>query len=293
LATQTIVQRAEPAPAQANPLFQRLVATLLLLASLAALLLPSMDGFAEAQVEAGLKRALVAYAMARALNGVISVAQSTEVAVEPAGVGVALNPGEILDPVNDLVEQFSTVMLFAAASLGLQRLMVVISAWHPLQLALCVLMLGWLVASFVTVPRVQRLLRGFALLAMLLRFAVPVSAVTSEYAYRLFLAPEYESSSAAIAQVRDDLMLQAQAAKPQLPDDASFTDRARAWFEDKAEAFDVEKQLDKLESTATEVTTHVINLIAVFTIQTIVMPLLLMWLGWRALLVVVPRALGR
>ena len=281
---------AAPTP---NPWFQRLVAGLLLLAALAAWLLPAMDGFAEEQVEAGLKRALVAYAMARALNGVISVAQSTEVAAQPAGVGVALNPGEILDPVNDLVEQFSTVRLFAAASLGLQRLMVVISAWQPLQLALCALMLGWLVASFFTVPRVQRLLRGFALLAMLLRFAVPVSAVASEYAYRLFLAPEYETSRAAIAQVRDDLLLKAEAAKPAPPPDASIADRARAWFEEKAEALDVQKQLDALEATATEVTTHVINLIAVFTIQTIVMPLLLLWLGWRALLVVVPRALGR
>lgn len=282
-----------PPSTRPNPLFQRLVAGLLLLASLAALLLPSMDGYAESQVEAGIKRALVAFAMARALNGVISVAQSTELAVEPAGIGVALNPGEILDPVNDLVEQFSTVMLFAAASLGLQRIMVGISAWHPLQLALCALMLAWLVASFLEVPRVQRLLRGFALLAMLLRFAVPVSAVMSEAAYNLFLAPEYEESRAAIAQVRDELVLQTEAAKPKLPADASLAERAQAWFSDKAEVFDVDKQLARLEATATSVTTHVINLIAVFTIQTIVMPLLLMWLGWRALLVVVPRALGR
>jgi len=149
------------------------------------------------------------------------------------------------------------------------------------------------VSSFFTMPRVQRLLRGFALLAMLLRFAVPVSAVASEYAYRLFLAPEYEASSAAIAQVRDDLMLKAEAEELETAPDASLTERARAWFEDKADALDVQKQLDALEATATEVTTHVINLIAVFTIQTIVMPLLLLWLGWRALLVVVPRALGR
>jgi hypothetical protein len=288
----TIMTSGVPGPVP-NPWFQRLVAGLLLLAALAAWSLPAMDGFAEAQVEAGLKRALVAYAMARALNGVISVAQSTEVAAQPAGVGVAVNPGEILDPVNDLVEQFSTVMLFAAASLGLQRLMVVISAWQPLQLVLCALMIGWLVASFFTVPRVQRLLRGFALIAMLLRFAVPVSAVASEYAYRLFLAPEYETSRAAIAQVRDELMLKAEPAPAAPPPDASIADRARAWFQDKADALDVQKQMDALEATATEVTTHVINLIAVFTIQTIVIPLLLLWLGWRALLVVVPRALGR
>src|SRR5688572_8008496 len=78
-----------------------------------------MDTYAEEQVEAALQRALVAFAIARGLNMVISVAQGTEIAIQPAGVGVKLAPGELLDPVNDLIEQFSTVMLFAAASLGL------------------------------------------------------------------------------------------------------------------------------------------------------------------------------
>ena len=46
----------------------------------------------DAQVDAGLKRALATYAAARALNAVISVAQGTEVALEPGGVGVVLAP---------------------------------------------------------------------------------------------------------------------------------------------------------------------------------------------------------
>ena len=66
-------------------------------------------------------RTLVTFGIARALNGVISVAQGTEVAIEPAGVGVNFAPGEILDPVNDMIERFSWVMLSASASLGLQQ----------------------------------------------------------------------------------------------------------------------------------------------------------------------------
>ena len=88
--------------------------TLLLLALLALLLgtwLAPLDKPAMQQVDAGLKRALVSFAAARALNSVISVAQGTEVSVEPLGVGVTLTPGQLLDPVNDLVEQFSNLML--------------------------------------------------------------------------------------------------------------------------------------------------------------------------------------
>ena len=64
---------------------------------------PFMDQRAAADYETLFQRALVTFALARTINGVISVVQGTEVALQPAGVGVTLTPGEILDPVNDLV----------------------------------------------------------------------------------------------------------------------------------------------------------------------------------------------
>src|SRR5687768_15745940 len=168
---------------------------------------------AEAQVEAGLKRALIAFAVARGLNGVISVAQGTEVAIQPAGLGVVLAPGQVLDPVNDLVEQFSSVMLVAAASLGLQRLLIGMSGWVPLVIALSVVAILWLLESMRQVRRLRHthdltththapdsgsrlalLLQGVLVVLLLLRFSVPVAALLSEGAYRVFLQPEYERS---------------------------------------------------------------------------------------------------
>jgi len=66
--------------------------------------------------QAGLQRALITFGISRTLNGVISVAQGTEVAVEPVGIGMTFTPGQILDPVNDLVERFSTVVLVAGTA---------------------------------------------------------------------------------------------------------------------------------------------------------------------------------
>ena len=82
-----------------------------------------IGAMAESKLSDGLKRALVSFASARALNGVISVVQGTQVAVEPLGVGVSLSVGEILDPINDLVEAFSTVMLTASVAFGMQLLL--------------------------------------------------------------------------------------------------------------------------------------------------------------------------
>ena len=58
---------------------------------------------ADAYVDEGLKRSLISFASARALNGVISVLQGTQVAVSPLGFGVSLTVGEALDPINDLI----------------------------------------------------------------------------------------------------------------------------------------------------------------------------------------------
>jgi hypothetical protein len=164
-----------------------------------------VDRYAQDRVEVQLERALVAFALARGLNGVISVAQGTEIAIEPAGVGVKLSPGEILDPVNDLVEQFSTVMLLASVSLGIQRLFLAMSAWAPLTLVLALLGFGWALAyEFARRDKADDGWRkrlapgvGFAFVLLLgLRFAVPLTAVGSDAAYRLFLSPEYEQTSA-------------------------------------------------------------------------------------------------
>ena len=63
-----------------------------------------LDARGAAHLDASFQRALVSFALARTLNGVISVVQETQIALQPAGVGVTLMPGEILDPLNDLVD---------------------------------------------------------------------------------------------------------------------------------------------------------------------------------------------
>ena len=78
----------------------------------------SVDRYAESEYEELFERAFITFALARTLNGVISAVQGTELALQPAGVGVTLTPGEVLDPVNDLIERFSWIMMAATLSLG-------------------------------------------------------------------------------------------------------------------------------------------------------------------------------
>ena len=76
--------------------------------------LAPMDALAAAQVNAGLKLAMVSFASARALNGMLSAVQGTQFSAQRLGAGVSLTPEQLLAPVNGLVKSFADFMLVAS-----------------------------------------------------------------------------------------------------------------------------------------------------------------------------------
>lgn len=78
-------------------------------------------------VDSAIVKAGVAYGAARGINALVSTVQSTTINFQFGG-GIAVSIGEILDPVNDLVEQYSTLMKFAIGSLIIQKVLLEIIA---------------------------------------------------------------------------------------------------------------------------------------------------------------------
>src|SRR5258706_2779992 len=138
--------------------------------------LAPLDAPALKQVDAGLKRALVSFAAARTLNALISVAQGTEISAQPLGVGVTLTPGQLLDPLNDLVEQFSTLMLAASIAFGIQKVLITIGAYWLISLVLTAAALGWTWLYYRRQQAPAWLSRLLVILLML-RFAIPVVTI--------------------------------------------------------------------------------------------------------------------
>ena len=88
-----------------------------------------------------LKDAAVIYGSARLINATISVLQSAEVSAVVASISI----GEILDPLNDLIERFSGVMLWGLSSLALQKILITIFSSYPVKLLLTILSFGMIV----------------------------------------------------------------------------------------------------------------------------------------------------
>ena len=208
-----------------------------------------IDRASEEQAEDALKNALVTFAVARTLNGVISAAQGTQVALEPGGVGVVLSVGEVLDPVNDLIERFSAVMLIAASSLGLQTLLLNITSWWGVTAFLFAAAAAFLVVIWA--PRSTSAQYAGPALRILLfllfvRFAVPVLIVGTTLISDAFLAPEQEAATAILRDTTEDIERISDEAQTVPPDDQSFMDRLGEMIDESLQSMRVGDRMKEL-----------------------------------------------
>ena len=246
-----------------------------------------VDDYAEADLDALFQRALISFALARTLNGVISAVQGTEVALQPAGVGVTLTPGEILDPVNDLVERFSWIMLAATISLGIQQVLLDVWQWWGLRILLIFLALGWLALrlwrrnkSSASRPTFEQALVYMLIAVIFIRFAVPLALIANEAVYALFLESRYLASTQELEKTGQAL---------EGAEDGQINDSATAVegdsrsifgqvFDGARKTLDLEQKVADIKQKTAQLIEHLIQLSVVFILQTGILPLVFLWI---------------
>ncbi len=308
-----------------EPKVERIVLVVGLIVILIFSWLKPLDGVAEAQINSGFKRALASYAIARTLNAVISVAQGTQVAIEPGGIGVNLAPGQILDPVNDLVEQFSELMLAALIAFGVMKIALSIGSSWGLSLFLSGAAAYWVWMRWNSKPPSPMLTKVLFML-LFVRFAMPLVTVGSDFVFQRFLAEEYKESQNAISLSSNQLAklspptesieLKADAqtdpvpiVKPPIvisevasaspaessanPKPGLFEGFATNFKEKAVHTLAVAKdatlgkiermkdvtlgKIEKMKDLAAQIVEHLVKIIVVFLLQTLVIPLMLLW----------------
>lgn len=260
---------------------KRLLWTAVIALAVAGSLTGHIDRSSEEQAENALKNALVTFAVARTLNGVISAAQGTEVALEPGGVGVILSVGEILDPVNDLIERFSAVMLIAASSLGLQALLLNITSWWGITAFLFAAAAGFLVVIWAprsTAARYAGPALRVLLILLFVRFAVPVLIVGTTVISDAFLAPEQEAATAILRDTTTDIERISEETQSVSGDEQSLMDRLGEMIDESLQSMRVGDRMTELRESASNAAEHIVSLIAIFVLQTILLPLMFLWL---------------
>ena len=252
----------EQTSSKMEALRRTLLLALLAIAVAGAWLKP-LDDMATAQAKAGFKRAVASFATARALNAVISVVQGTEFSVQPLGIGVTLTPGQMLDPLNDLVERFSDLMLMASVAFGVQLLLLEIGVHWGMSLLLSLAAVAWAWA-YLKRKRPSALLGRVLVALLLVRFIVPLAGMASDIVYKGFMQDQYAASQQGIEQ-------SSQAIGALVPAEGVASQK---WWQ-------FSKHLEQLGATIDNTVEHTIRLIVVFLLQTLILPLAVFWILLR------------
>jgi len=258
----------------------RILVTVLLLSLAALAQYRPADQQGAAYIQQNLERSLITFGVARGLNGVISVAQGTEIAVEPAGIGVNLAIGEILDPVNDLIERFSWVMLASSTSLGIQAVMLDMGGGQLISfsvsiLSLVVLLLLW--RPEISNRIVWQLMVRALILFSFMRFTVLAITLLNQPISDYFLSSKIAASTEVLKQTTERIQQVEDNEQPDPKETSGVVERFQGFFRDIGSTFDAKKKLAHYQEVTAKAVNHIIQLAALFIVQTLLIPLLFLW----------------
>jgi len=227
----------------------------------------SLDKTGRRIVDDAFGQALIVFGTAKALNGVISLAQGTEIG--PPGVTIAV--GEILDPVNDLVERFSWIMLASITSLGIQTIFMNIvtdALFNVLLLAFVVTYNLWLFFRFTRDEKPRNLFFRLTVIMVFLRFSVPLMSIANDLTYTHFVRQEYN-----IVELDRGI--------------TTVSKEIERFGESRFSLFNSQyyrEQIERYETLAGDAGDRIVRLIIAFVFQTVVFPLLFLFLLYKLVL---------
>ena len=237
----------------------------------------SLDMKGKELVENSFSQSVIVFGSAKGLNAVISLAQGTEVDLPFLTVAV----GEVLDPVNDLVEQFSLVMLASMVSLGIQKIMmnfVTTDSYNYILFIFIVVVNVWLFIRFNKDEQSRILFFKITVILVFLRFAVPFLGIANEYAYESFVKQEYNIKvlNENIISVKENVN-QVMQNTLEKKDDNTIVGKIST-FTEKFDSKYYDTKIEEYKKAVDNSSEYIIGLIIAFIFQTILLPLLFLFL---------------
>ena len=254
--------------------WNKLLLVIFTLLSLCLALSFTIDDNAKKLVDDSFKQSVIVFGSAKALNAVISLAQGTQINLPFVTVAV----GEILDPINDLVEQFSLVMLASMVSLGIQKILlnfVTTDIYNYLLFTSIIIFNFWLFKRFTNDEKIRNLFFKITFILLFLRFAIPMMAYVNEVSYNYFVKPQYniEELNKDILEVKDNVSKINQETITQ-KQDSSFFNKVLEKFDSSY----YEKKVNEYKDAVDNSSQYIIDLIIVFIFQTIFFPIIFLFL---------------
>jgi hypothetical protein len=154
--------------------------------------IPIFDTNTDSYFHEAITKAGVAYATCRAINASVSIIKDSDLQLEPAGLGVSLAIGQVLDPIDDMTERLSDVLVTAITSLGIQKLSYEICVALAPQIFSIILLLFSIVTMFENkqMQSLKKSIKRILILTAILRFCLPLSSIANDFLYKNYFAEQ-------------------------------------------------------------------------------------------------------
>ncbi len=244
--------------------------------------IPVLDSTTDNYFSEAITKAGVTYAACRVINASVSIVKNSSLNLEPAGIGVTLAVGQALDPIDDMVERVSDVLVTTITSLGVQKL----------AFEICVSITPSIIAVFLFIfsiliwfeneklATIQKNITRLIFLILLARFALPVSAVANNYIQEHFFTDKISNANKELAvgtaeldKLREFSLPEIDGVLGTIKNNASFVQHKSMEFKDAIVA---------TVGNAGSIVENLLKLaflyVGVFLIQVIALPIMVFWL---------------
>jgi ABC-type multidrug transport system fused ATPase/permease subunit len=243
--------------------------------------LPVLDKNADRYFTESITKAGLAYATCRVINASVSIIKDSSLHLEPAGVGISLAAGQAVDPIDDMTERLSDVLVTAITAIGLMKLghEIAIHIAPGLLAVLLLIATGLLWINNKKTDGVKKLLVGVIIIIVVGRICLPISAAVNDYLNNQFFYPQ-------ITEIREKLSLQFTALEQlndyTLPENKGVLgtlENSAQLIKQKTIA--LQKAMKHLAANMGEMIDSLLKLtflyVGVFLIQIILIPILMFW----------------
>ena len=249
--------------------------------------LPVLDSNADAYFKDSITKAGVSYGVSRVINATVSVIQESRLELEPAGIGMSLAVGQVVDPINDLVERLANVLVMSIVSLGVQELAYEISITIVPQIIAVLLIILSLLVWFKNerVFLLRKVMVNALVIVTIARFCLPLSSMANEFLQGAFFdakimeANEKLTASTSELNKMDDIVI------PKADGFIGTIGNSATYLKEKS--VDFKNTIQIVMENRGVIVENLLRLtflyLGIFVIQVLVLPLLIFWILLRVI----------
>lgn len=165
----------------------------------------TLDSYVDTYTNQAIQTAAISYATARGINALVSMLQTATVEADVFVVSGSITIGELLDPINDLVERFSSIMTIVLGSLAAQKILLLITSNNIFNYLVIFLGVMTIMSIYLKQQKIFDFIFKAFLLTVFIRFALVLAVMLNGAVDQLFLVDKTQQYDSEISSFKQDI----------------------------------------------------------------------------------------